>query len=387
MVKNYLMVPGPTTVPERVLQAMQRPVINHRGQQYETMLRDITAGLKRLFNTRHDVLAFPAAGTGTMEAAIVNLLSPGDKVLVVSVGVFGDRFAEIAARFGAAVEKLDFAWGEAACPQKLAARLAADAGHEIKAVFITQNETSTGVVNDIKALAAARGSHPALFIVDTVSSLGATEFFMDEWGIDAACAGSQKALMIPPGLAFLAMNERAWAACEKSAMPKFYWDAQAAKKSLAKWQNPYTPPVSLLFGLAEALKMIEEEGAANIFARHRLIAKALRAGLRAMGLRLLAGDAAASAGVTAVCAPEGIAVKDIRKVMRERYGITLAGGQKKLEDKIFRIGHLGYVAVTDILVTLSALEMALTELGMSLELGAGVRAAQQVILGEYRAKP
>lgn len=380
--KEYLMVPGPTTVPERVLQAMQRPVINHRGKQYEAMFSAISRKLQQLFNTRHEVLTFPAAGTGAMEAAVVNLLSPGDKVLAVSIGVFGDRFGEIAAKFGAVVEKLDFPWGEAATAKRLQARLQADTGHEIKAVFITHNETSTGVTNDIKALAAVRGDHPALIVVDGVSSLGAIEIRMDEWGIDAVITGSQKALMAPPGLAFLAMNDRAWAAYTRSAMPKYYWDAGDAKKALAKGQNPYTPPVSLLFGLEEALSLIDQEGIDNIVKRHSLLAKALRAGLKALGFALLAGDTVASTGVTAVYKPEGVEARDIQRIMRERHGITLAGGQKKLEGQIFRIGHLGYVAATDIIVVLAALEMTLAELGLKVVLGTGVSAAQQVILQE-----
>ncbi|SDF03408.1 pyridoxal-phosphate-dependent aminotransferase family protein [Sporolituus thermophilus] len=378
--KPYLMVPGPTAVPERVLQAMHRPVINHRGPQYEALFRDVSDRLKTVFKTKQDVLTYPSAGTGMMEAAVVNILSPGDHVLVVSIGVFGDRFAEIAAKFGAVVEKLDFPWGEAADPQVLAERLAGDKEGRIKAVFLTHNETSTGVTNDVRALAAACKGHPALVVVDAVSSLGAVDLAMDEWGLDVVITGAQKALMLPPGLGFMALSERAWAACAQSTMPKFYWDAQAVKKALAKGQNPYTPPVSLLFGLAEALRLIEEEGLDNIFARHRLLATALRAGVRAMGLGLLADDKVASPGVTAVLPPAGIEAKKIQKTMRERFGITLAGGQKKLENQIFRIGHLGYVAETDILVTLATLEMTLTLLGHKVELGAGVRAAQIVIL-------
>lgn len=380
--KEYLMVPGPTTVPERVLQAMQRPVINHRGKQYEAMFTAITAKLQRLFNTTHEVLTFPAAGTGAMEAAVVNLLSPGDKVLAVSIGVFGDRFGQIAAKFGAVVEKLDFPWGTAAVAEKLQARLRADQDHEIKAILITHNETSTGVTNDIKALAAVRGDHPALMVIDAVSSLGAIELRMDDWGIDAVITGSQKALMIPPGLSFLAMNDRAWSAYTASTMPKFYWDAGEAKKALAKGQNPYTPPVSLLFGLEEALTLIDEEGIDNIVKRHAILAKALRAGIKALGLNLLAEDTVASTGVTAVYKPAGTETKDIQKIMRERFGITLAGGQKQLEGQIFRIGHLGYVAATDIFVTLAALEITMTELGANLALGAGVSAAQRVIIQE-----
>jgi len=380
--KPYLMIPGPTPVPDRVLQAMHRPVINHRGPEYEAMFRDVCCKLQQVFKTKNEVLTFPAAGTGAMEAAVVNILSPGDKVLVVSIGVFGDRFAEIAGRYGAKVEKLDFPWGEAAAPAVLADRLNKDKHKEIKAVFITHNETSTGVTNDIKELMAACGDHPALRVVDAVSSLGAINLETDAWGVDVVVTGAQKALMLPPGLAFMAMSERAWAANKASTMPRFYWDAQSVRKSLAKGQNPYTPPVSLIFGLQESLNLLLEEGLENIFARHRLLAVMVRAGLKALGLELLAADSVASSVVTAVKAPPGIDPKQIRKIMRERYGITLAGGHKHLEKEIFRIGHLGYVVPTDILVTLAALEMTLAELKFDVVLGSGVSAAQKILLAE-----
>lgn len=238
MRKNHLMIPGPTPVPERVMAAMSKPMINHRGQEFQKLLRGICQDMKGLLGTANDVLIFPAAGTGVMEAAVVNVLSPGDKVLAVSIGVFGDRFADIAARFGADVEKMDFPPGEAADPARVAARLAEDKAGAIKAVFITHNETSTGVLNDIAALSKARQGHQALFMVDAVSSLGATEILMDEWMLDVVFTGSQKALMVPPGLGVMALSDRAWQACEQSTMPKFYWDALAARKSLAKGQTP-----------------------------------------------------------------------------------------------------------------------------------------------------
>lgn len=379
--KAYLMVPGPTNLPQSVLQAMDRAMINHRGPEYEEMFTDCTARLKKIFQTTGDVLTYPSAGTGVMEASIVNFLSPGDTVLVVSIGVFGNRFAEIAANFGLKVEKIDVIWGQPAEPEVLAEKLAQDQEHNIKAIYMTQNETSTGVTNDIAALMAVCRQHPALKIVDAVSALGAIPMKMDEWGIDVAITGSQKALMIPPGLGFMAVNNRAWQAYETAKLPKFYWDANKVKKSLAKGQNPYTPPVSLIFGLAESLRLIEQEGAEHIFRRHRILAKAMRAGVKALGLELLA-DKGASTVVTSVCAPKGVEGKQIQKIMRDKYGVTIAGGQKNLENKIIRIGHLGYVAPTDIIVTLSALEMALKELGVAIELGKGVQAAQTVFMEE-----
>lgn len=378
--KATLMIPGPTNVPERVLQAMNRPVINHRGPEYEALFQEICGKLQGVFQTTQSVYVYPAAGTGMMEAAVVNLLSPGDKVLVVSIGVFGDRLAEIAEKFGAEVEKLEFDWGCAADPLVLGARLAQDTKHEIKAVFMTHNETSTGVTNDIQALAAACGNHPALKIVDAVSSLAAIELKMDEWKLDAVFSGAQKALMLPPGLGFLAVSEKAQQAFQTSRMPKYYWDIARVAKSQAKWQNPYTPPVSLIFGLKESLTLIEEEGLAAIFARHQLLAKAVRAGVVALGLNLFAADGAASNGVTAVAVPQNVSAKFIQQTMRERFGISIAGGQQKLADKIFRIGHLGYVAPADVIWTLGALEMTLVTLKVPCTLGAGVKAAEEVLL-------
>lgn len=384
LTKQYLMVPGPTAVPERVLQAMHQPMINHRGALYEQLFQRVSTGLQSVFKTRHEVLTFPASGTGVLEAAIVNTLSPGDKVLSVSTGVFGDRFAEIAAKFGADVEKLNFPWGQAAVTDVLAERLKADIKREIKAILLTHNETSTGVTNDIQALAQARGDHPALILVDAISSLGAIDVQMDNWGLDVVVTGSQKALMLPPGLGFMAMNERAWEAYRTAQMPKFYWDAELARKALAKGQNPYTPPVSLLFGLDEALRLLAEEGLPQVFERHLQLRRSLRHGLEALNLALLAADEVASNGVTAVLAPAGIEGKQVQKEMRQGFGITLAGGQKQLENKIFRIGHLGYVAQTDILVTLAALEISLVRLGVKIELGSGVRAAQQTMMEGLR---
>ncbi len=384
LTKPYLMVPGPTVVPERVLAAMNRPMINHRGPQYEQMFRSIVEKMKSVFQTAHDVLVFPTAGTGMMEAAIVNVLSPGDKVLAVSIGVFGDRLAQIAREFKAEVETLNFAWGQSASPEVLAQRLAQDTNNEIKAILITHNETSTAVTNDIEALAKARGNHPALLIVDAVSSLGAIPLKTDEWGLDVVFTGSQKGLMIPPGLGFMVLSERAWQANKQSTMPKYYWDARKTQKSLLKGQNPYTPPVSLLYGLQEALLMMEEEGYEKIFSRHRLLANVLRQGLKAIGLELLANDHNASPVVTAVKAPVGIGGKSIQKYMREFYGITIAGGQQDLENKIFRIGHLGYVAQVDVLIVLSFLEMTLLTLGFPVELGAGVKCAQQALLNSEK---
>lgn len=380
--KPCLMIPGPTNVPERVLQAMHRPLINHRGPEYEAMFQQISLDIRKIFQTKQPVLIYPSAGTGMMEAAIVNILSPGDKVLALSIGVFGNRLAEIAEKFGAKVEKLEFTWGHQAEPALVAQKLAEDKNHEIKAVLMTHNETSTGVTNDVQALAAACSGHPALRVVDAVSSLGAVDLKMDEWHLDVVFTGAQKALMLPPGLGFLALSEKAWQAQAASTLPKYYWDAALLKKSLAKWQNPYTPPVSLLYGLVESLTMIEEEGLSNVFSRHQLIGKAVRAAVEGLGLGLFADKSGASDTVTSVVVPEGLPAKKIQQHMRDVYGIVLAGGQKQLENKIFRIGHLGYIAPTDILLTIGALELTLTALGKEGLHGKGVKAAQEVFLAE-----
>ena len=374
------MVPGPTPVPERVLNAMNVPMINHRGGGYESLFKSVIVDLKKVFNTQADILLYPAAGTGAMEASIVNLFSAGDKVLVVSIGVFGDRLAEIAISYGLAVEKMSFELGQAIAPEKLAMRLQADKDKEIKGILLTHNETSTGVTNDIENIIKVGGQHPAIKVVDAVSALGAIPMQMDKWGIDVVFAGSQKALMIPPGIGLVAFGPRAWAAYAQSTLPKYYWDAMKVKKSLEKWQNPYTPPVSLIFGLRESLNMIFEEGLDKIAKRHEILAKAVRAAAKALNLELLADEVVSSSVVTAIKAPVNVSAKDIQKHLREVYGITVAGGQKTLEGKIFRIGHLGYASMADVFVVISMLEMTLQTLGVQVELGAGVKAAQEVFL-------
>ena len=377
--EQYLLLPGPTPVPERVVRAMSRPMVNHRGSEFKEILINVTEGIKQVYHTEHQVLIYPASGTGALEAAVVNFISPGDKVLAVSIGVFGDRFATIAREFGAQVEKLDFPWGEPADPQVLKERLAQDINQEIKAVLITHNETSTGVFNDLAAIKAAVGEHPALFMVDAVSGLAAVTLKMDEWKLDVVVSGSQKAFMIPPGLSFLAFNDRALRVQQENKNHKYYWDVSAGLKYLEKGQNPYTPAISLYHGLEEALKMMLEEGLENILLRHLNYREMVRAALKEMGLKLLAADDYASPALTSVIAPQGIGGNKIRQYMRERFNIVLAGGQQKLDDVIFRIGHLGYVRELDLLAVLAALEIALLNCGYPIELGKGLKKAQEYI--------
>jgi len=379
--RQLLMIPGPTPVPQSILLAGARPMINHRGPEFKAALDESTEGLKRVFQTSHEVYILTASGTGGLEAAVVNMLSPGDKVLSVSIGVFGDRFATIASTYGADVEKMDFEMGAAADPKQVAARLAADKKKEIKAVLVTHNETSTGVTNDIKTIGAAVHEHGALLLVDGISSLVAMDCQMDNWHLDVVVAGSQKAFMIPPGLCFIAINDRAQQAMKAAKMPRFYFDLAKAKSYLDQGQTPWTPAVPQVLQLREALKLLEKEGLQNCFARHARLANATRAGVRGLGLKLLADEAHASNAVTAVRRPEGVDVADLRKLMREKYGVVLAGGQGALKNDIFRIGHLGLVGETDIIGAMGALGVVLQELGVVKDPSLGVSAAVKAFGG------
>jgi aspartate aminotransferase-like enzyme len=379
--KQLLMIPGPTPVPQSVLLAGAGPMINHRGPEFAEALAEVTEGLKRVFQTRNDVFVLTGSGTGGLEAAIVNTLSPGDAALSVSIGVFGDRFAAIAKTFGVEVESLDFEWGTAADPARIRERLAADQKKEIKAVLVTQNETSTGVSNDLSEIGPIVREHGALLLVDGISSLVAMDSQMDAWCLDLVVAGSQKAFMIPPGLVFVAIGDRAWSAMEKATIPRFYWDLGKAKDYLARGQTPWTPAVPQVLQLQKALQILEEEGLQACFARHARLAGAARAGVQALGLKLVADPSHASNAVTSVRKPDGIEVAALRKLLLQKYGVVLAGGQQTLSDKIFRIGHLGYVGEAEIVATLGALGMALKELGMSVAPAAGVTAAVEHLGG------
>jgi aspartate aminotransferase-like enzyme len=377
--KQLLMIPGPTPVPPSVLLAGAKPMINHRGPEFAQVLAEVTEGLKRVFQTGHDVFVLTGAGTGGLETAIVNTLSPGDLVLSVSIGVFGDRFAKIASTFGVQVESLDFEWGSAADPERIRARLAADEKRQIRAVLVTHNETSTGVTNDLAAIGAVVREHGALLLVDGISSLVAMNCEADSWGLDVVVAGSQKAFMMPPGLTFVSANERGWEATEQAKLPRFYWDLRQAKQYLARGQTPWTPAVPQFFQLRDALRLLEKEGLQNCFARHARLAGAVRAGVQALGLKLFADPAHVSNSVTAVRKPDGIEIGALRKLLREKYSVELAGGQQRLQDEIFRIGHLGYVGESDIVATLGALGVALKELGLKIDAAAGTAAAVEAL--------
>jgi len=377
--KKQLRVPGPTEVPEEVLRESSKQMIGHRSTEYMEMFKKISEDIKQVFMTENDVLIFPGAGTGGMEAAIVNLFSPGDKVLVLSAGVFGDRFAEIAASFGLRVEKLTFDPGQCVNPDKVRERMKKDR-EEIKAVIVTHNETSTGVLNDIKEIKSALGDFPGLFIVDAVSSLGAAELKTDEWGVDVVVTGSQKALMTPPGLTLISVSEKAWKACESSKLPKYYWSFVRAREYLKKGQNPYTPAVQQIYALKEAVRMILEEGLDNVFSRHRKLSKAFRHGIRGMGLELFVKDEIASPTVTAVKIPENLNFSNFKKLLKTDFNIEIAGGQKELKNKIFRFGHMGYIDEKDILACISAIEICLKNLGLPIKIGSGITAAEKILI-------
>lgn len=359
-----LMIPGPTPVPPQVLMEMSKPMINHRGSTFTSLYAELQPMLKSLFQTKEEVLILTASGTGGMEAAVVNTLSPGDLVLACPVGVFGERFTEIAKRYGAKVEVLETPMGEALAPNRLEARLKEDPAHKIKAILITHNETSTGVENDLKEIVTARDAagHPALILVDAVSSMGAVELYMDKWGIDVVVTASQKALMTPPGLAFVAMGSKGWEAQKNAAMPRFYLDLKMALDFGQKGQTPFTPALSVMFALKEALRLVETQGLTARIAHHKAMSEAVRRAVQEMGLSLFAKNGFSST-VTAICNPPGIDGKIMRDCLRKDYNVVVAGGQGKLADKIFRIGHVGYVGKKEALYTLTALEQILRKMG------------------------
>ncbi len=371
--KTFLMIPGPTPVPERVLLEIAKHPMGHRSSEFSKILESVYSDLKYVFQTKNDVLVYTASGTGAMDAALSNLINPNDKVLSLVIGNFGQRWAKIAKALGADVETIEVEPGNAIDPAVLKERLAQDTNKEIKIVTLTHNETSTGVTNNVKELVALIKEHGAISVVDGVTSIGAIECKMDEWGIDVLVSGSQKGFMLPPGLAFLAASEKAWAKHKECERPNFYFNWEANRKSVLDNSTAFTPAVSLFAGLKVALEMIKEEGIENVVARHTKLANGLRAAVKAIGLKLFATDeTTASNSITAIYPPEGISVPDIRKVLKNDYDIVVANGQNKLKDKIFRMGTLGFVSERDVITAVGALEATLYKLGHKFELGKGV---------------
>ncbi len=355
-----LRIPGPTPVPDEVLAAGSRQMMNHRGPEFAQILRRVTDGLNWVFDTSSDVLSFTTSGTGGLEVAVVNTLSPGDRVLSVSIGSFGDRLKSIAKTYGADVVSYALEWGEAADPEVIGKML--DEDPSIKAVLVTHNETSTGTTNPLEAIAKAVRSRNRLIIVDAVSSMSSIPCPVERWDLDVVVSGSQKGWMAPPGLAFVYMSERAWAANAEARMPRFYFDAAKTRDSLAKLQNPWTPAVSVYYAMDAAFELLRAEGLEGIFTRHQAIADYTRTRAKSLGLKLVPVDERfASNTVTAVWWPEGVDGKAISKRAREEFGVVLGGGQGKLEGKIFRVGHLGYVSQGDVEECMDVVEKLLSE--------------------------
>ena len=375
--KYRLLAPGPVTVPERVLLAMARPMIHHRSPEFLPVLEEIRENLRRLFQTTQDVLILASSGTGAMEAAVSNLVSPGDRAVVVRGGKFGERWAELCTAYGAEPICIDVEWGQAV--DSSAVRKAFEQNPDAKALYVQASETSTGVYHPIRELAqVVREQGNRLIVVDAISGLGVHDMPMDEWGLDVVLSGSQKSFMLPPGLAFIALSERAQAAIQESQSPRYYFDLRKVLKAQAGNQTAYTPAVSLLFGLRESLAMVFEEGLENVFRRHATLSQATRAAMRALGLKLFAPDSPSYA-CTAVWVPDGVDGKALTKRLRDEYGITIAGGQNQMAGKIFRVAHLGYVDRFDVITAVAAIEMLLGEMGYPVKLGEGMRAASEIL--------
>ena len=380
--KLTLMIPGPTPVPETVLKAMGRHPIGHRSGEFQAVVQRTTEQLRWLHQTSGDVLVITGSGTAAMEAGIINTLSHGDRVLCGDNGKFGERWVKVARAYGLNVEVIKADWGQPLDPEAFRNALEADTQKEIRAVILTHSETSTGVINDLEAISAHVKAHgTALTIADCVTSLGASDVPMDAWGLDVVASGSQKGYMMPPGLSFVAMSERAWQAYERSDLPKFYLDLGPYRKTAAKHSNPFTPAVNLYFALEAALEMMQAEGLEAIFARHARHRAAAQAGMKAIGLRLYAAEGHGSPAITAV-APEGLDAEQLRKAVKDRFDILLAGGQDHLKGQVFRIGHLGFVCDRDVLTAVSAIEATLHALGLHKgNMGGGVAAAAEALQG------
>jgi aspartate aminotransferase-like enzyme len=378
---ELLMIPGPTPLPEAVREVMSRPAIGHRSGEFKEILKRVFPNLRWIFQSKNQVFLYTASGTGAMEAALCNTINPGEKILVLVNGVFSQRWAEIAKTLGIAVETLDVAAGEAHTPVMLKEYLQANKGTDYKAIMLTHSETSTGVLNPVRELTAiARESHPdALVIADTITSLGAAEFDLDGWDIDIAVSGSQKGFMLPPGLSFLALSDRAWKAHQNCKNPGYYFNFTRYQKSQLENTTPYTPATHLIMGLDIALQLMMDEGLENLVKRHSHNQAMTRAGLKAMGLELFVKqDQYASPSVTSFLPPDGLTVDTVRAGLKKRFGIIIADGQKDLKGKIMRIGHLGHVSEREVLATLAALEAVLGDLGHKVPAGAGVAAAMMV---------
>ncbi len=382
MLKRYLLAPGPTPVPPEVLLRMAMPIVHHRAPDFIPIFEEAKEGLKWLYQTKTDVLILCSTGTGGMVGAVNNFFSPGDKVLTINGGKFGERWTEICRAYGLEVREIAVEWGYAVRPEQVEEAMKKEP--DIKGVFVQASETSTGVYHDVQSLAEVVGRYEdTLFVVDAISGLVAHDLRTDEWGIDVMIAGSQKGLMLPPGLAFVSVSEKAWQRAERSRCPRYYFDFLKERKKQRDNQTNFTSAVSLIIGLNETLRLLKKEGLEAVFQRHARLANATREAMRALGLELFAKESPSNA-VTAVEAPEGIDGQKIYKVLRESYGVTAAGGQGKARGKIFRIAHLGYTDTFDIVVAVSALEMTLKGLGYPVQLGKAVAVVEELLMKEVQ---
>jgi len=377
MQKKYLLAPGPTPVPPEALLAMAMPIIHHRAPDFLPILDSAKKGLQWLYQTKNDVLILCSTGTGGMEGSVTNFLSPGDDVLVINGGKFGERWTKICQAYGMKVEELIVEWGYAVKAEQVEAALKKNP--KIKAVFVQANETSTGVYHDVKSLATVVKKTDALFVVDAISALVAHDIKADEWGIDVMIGGSQKGVMLPPGLAFVSVSDKAWKMADTAKTPKFYFNFKKERENLAKNQTNFTSAVTLIIGLNACIKMLQDEGLETMFARHDRLARATRAAAAALGLKLFPKESPSNA-LTAIEAPAGVDGQAIYKDLRVKYGITGAGGQDKLKGKIFRIAHLGYADTFDVITAVAGIEMVLKGLGHPVKLGTGVGAAQEILM-------
>ena len=375
MKKKYIVTPGPVDVPPQVLLAMAQPIIHHRSPEYTPIFKEVNEGLQYVFQTKNPVLTFASSGTGAMESAVVNLLSPGDKMLAVVAGKFGERWMDIGKAYGLTPIIEEVTWGYGVDPKRIDEHL--QNNPDIKVVFTTLCESSTGALSDIKAIAEIVSKTNAVLVVDAISGLLTTPLKTDEWNVDVVIGGSQKALMVPPGLAFASVSEKAWALVKQSKLPKFYFSWDKAKKNLEKDTTPFTPAITTTFGLQAALKMIREEGIENVWKRHDRLASAMRAGVKELGLEVYTKDVAPT--LTAIVAPEGVDGKVWLKVLRDKFGVTAAGGQGDVTGKIIRIAQMGYASNFDVIVGLSAVELSLSDMGYKLNIGTGVKAALEYL--------
>ena len=376
MKKHYLLTPGPTPIPPEVALKEALPILHHRTGEFAAIFSDVAESLKYVFQTKNDVLIVASSGTGAMESSVVNLLKPGDAALVASCGNFGDRWTKILEAYGIKPQVIAVEWGKTINPADIEKALKANP--QIKAVYTTFTETSTGVVNDIAAIGKIIAASNAVFVLDAISGLAGQELKSDDWQVDVVVSGSQKGFMLAPGLAFVSVSAKAWKLVEEAALPRFYWDWRKMKKSLATKETPFPPPVTLIVALQEAVKMIKAKGIENIWQECRLHAKAARAGMKAIGLELF-GDNPCEV-VTSAKVPQGVDGGKIVKMLREEYGVSIAGGQGALKGKIIRFAHMGYIGKADILVGFACLEMVLTRLGYKLEKGKAVAAAEEALL-------